>query len=68
MYLDILISRFKKSKSLQENLSIYINNENWKFPQSEMKKKVTKFMHNIAGNIIFNILKQWIKENEKNKA
>lgn len=52
MYLDILISRFKKSESPFENLNISVNSENCKFPQNEMKSKGTKRVDSIAGNII----------------
>lgn len=53
MYLDVLILRFKISKSLFENLNIYVNNANLKFPNRGIKRKGTKFIHSIAVNINF---------------
>lgn len=45
MFLNDLISRFKIPKSLYENLNIYVNNDNRKFSDSAMERRVTKLIH-----------------------
>lgn len=51
MFLKDLISRFKIPKFLYENLNSSVNDENWKFSDSAIKRRVTKLIY--TGNIIF---------------